>query len=60
MKTIELDASRLYGFRILPQQKLDSQVVLGSKVGGKTVKPSPVASARLGSKIGGKVAPLRD
>ncbi|MAT49970.1 MAG: hypothetical protein CMK32_02150 [Porticoccaceae bacterium] len=53
-KAIRLDASRLYGFKIVSRGR--QQVALDDKIGQKSgIKAAPSLSTLLGSKVGGKV-----
>ncbi|MFA7666227.1 MAG: hypothetical protein WCY32_08915 [Burkholderiaceae bacterium] len=53
MQTIKLDPARLYGFRILGTQPVDTpDARLGDKTGGPKTAP-PKSDSRLGSKNGG-------
>lgn len=54
VKTLRLDASRLYGFKIVRQAQ--QSVALGAKIGQKGgIKAAPSLSSLLGAKIGNKV-----
>lgn len=52
---IELDASRLYGYRILKgEERKAALTTLGAKVGDKTGRKGKMG-AKVGGKVGGKV-----
>lgn len=59
MEKIELDQSKLYGFKILPPFSSNSHQaeVLGAKIGEKTgLKPGGIIGmAKIGTKVGAKI-----
>ena len=61
-KGIELDTSKLLGFRLVAANGKHRKVVVGAKTGSKPPEPAianhPGIGAKIGSKVGIKLGPM--